>query len=101
MTTPETSNASDTSNVSAISDTSDTVIARKRQRIDELDTRIIGLVRERMTESADIQRERITSGGRRLSLNREMEVLTHYSSELGKPGTALAMTLLELCRGKV
>lgn len=107
MTTPETSNASDTSNasaisaISAISDISDTVIARKRQRIDELDTRIIGLVRERMTESADIQRERITSGGRRLSLNREMEVLTHYSSELGKPGTALAMTLLELCRGKV
>ncbi|MBD0736614.1 chorismate mutase [Streptomyces sp. CBMA29] len=79
----------------------DTVIAEKRRRIDELDTRILDLVRERMTESADIQRARMTSGGRRVSLNREMEVLTHYSAELGKPGTSLAMTLLELCRGKV
>jgi chorismate mutase len=30
-----------------------------------------------------------------------MEVLNHYSDVLGKPGTALAMTLLELCRGRV
>ncbi|MFJ5609836.1 chorismate mutase [Streptomyces sp. NPDC093221] len=84
-----------------VPESADAVIARKRRRIDDLDTRIIGLVRERMTESADIQRARMTSGGRRVSLNREMEVLTHYSAELGRPGTSLAMTLLELCRGKV
>jgi chorismate mutase len=78
----------------------ETAIAEKRQRIDALDTRIIDLVRERMAVSAEIQRERIGSGGRRVSLSREMEVLTHYSAELGKPGTTLAMTLLELCRGK-
>ncbi|SFE80672.1 chorismate mutase [Actinacidiphila alni] len=79
----------------------ETVIAEKRRRIDDLDTRIIDLVRERMTVSGQIQHERIGAGGRRVSLNREMEVLTHYSAELGRPGTTLAMTLLELCRGKV
>ncbi|MGW5116101.1 chorismate mutase [Streptomyces noursei] len=71
-----------------------------RRRIDDLDGRIIGLVQERMAVSAVIQRERIASGGRRLSLSREMEVLAHYSEQLGRSGTALAMTLLELSRGR-
>lgn len=79
----------------------DTVISTARERIDTLDARIIALVQERMGVSADIQRARIGSGGRRVHLSREMEVLSHYSDALGKPGTALAMTLLELCRGRV
>ncbi|MEU4208483.1 chorismate mutase [Streptomyces sp. NPDC026206] len=77
------------------------VITGARERIDDLDGRIIGLVQERMAVSAVIQRERIASGGRRVSLSREMEILGHYRKQLGKPGTALAMTLLELCRGRV
>ncbi|MGW3242854.1 chorismate mutase [Streptomyces sp. NPDC001070] len=77
------------------------VIADARGRIDDLDARIIALVRERMTVSAAIQRARIESGGRRVHLSREMEILHRYSDQLGKPGTALAMTLLELCRGRV
>ncbi|MFI1796799.1 chorismate mutase [Streptomyces sp. NPDC020379] len=77
------------------------VITDERKRIDDLDGRIIGLVQERMAVSAVIQRERIASGGRRVNLAREMEILGHYSGRLGKPGTALAMTLLELCRGRV
>ncbi|MFE6779117.1 chorismate mutase [Streptomyces sp. NPDC057702] len=77
------------------------VIRDARQRIDDLDGRIIGLVQERAAVSAAIQRERITSGGRRVNLARELEVLNHYRGQLGKPGTALAMTLLELCRGRV
>jgi chorismate mutase len=48
-----------------------------------------------------IQEARIGSGGRRVNLAREMEILSHYRDALGKPGTALAMTLLELCRGRV
>ncbi|MFI2026943.1 chorismate mutase [Streptomyces buecherae] len=71
-----------------------------RQRIDDLDGRIIGLVQERAAVSAAIQRERIASGGRRVNLARELEILNHYRDQLGKPGTALAMTLLELCRGR-
>ncbi|WP_043265694.1 chorismate mutase [Streptomyces sp. CT34] len=77
------------------------VISDARSRIDDLDGRIIGLVQERMAVSAVIQRERIASGGRRVNLSREMEILAHYRDQLGKPGTALAMTLLELSRGRV
>ncbi|ANZ16801.1 chorismate mutase [Streptomyces noursei] len=77
------------------------VIRDARHRIDDLDGRIIGLIQERMAVSAVIQRERIASGGPRLNLSREMEVLAHYSDQLGRSGTALAMTLLELSRGRV
>ncbi|MGY5051367.1 chorismate mutase [Streptomyces sp. 900105755] len=77
------------------------VITGARERIDALDDRIIGLVQERMAVSAVVQEARIASGGRRVNLSREMEILGHYSSALGRPGTALAMTLLELCRGRI
>ena len=77
------------------------VITGARERIDALDDRIIGLVQERMAVSAVIQDSRIASGGRRVNLSREMDVLGHYRDALGRPGTALAMTLLELCRGRI
>ncbi|AZS85559.1 chorismate mutase [Streptomyces griseoviridis] len=77
------------------------VITGARERVDALDDRIIGLIQERMAVSAVIQDARIASGGRRVSLSREMEVLGHYSDALGRPGTPLAMTLLELCRGRI
>lgn len=75
------------------------LIAGARERIDALDARILALVQERMDVSAGIQRARIGSGGRRVHLAREMEVLEHYRGRLGRPGTQLAMTLLGLCRG--
>ncbi|HEY8978086.1 MAG TPA: chorismate mutase [Streptomyces sp.] len=77
------------------------IITGARDRIDALDDRIIGLVQERVAVSAVVQDARIASGGRRVNLSREMEILAHYSEALGKPGTALAMTLLELCRGRI
>ncbi|MGW2593420.1 chorismate mutase [Streptomyces sp. NPDC001515] len=77
------------------------LIGDARERIDTLDDRIIGLIQERMAVSTVIQEARITSGGRRVNLSREMEVLGRYREALGKPGTPLAMTLLELCRGRV
>ncbi|MFE3270716.1 chorismate mutase [Streptomyces sp. NPDC059215] len=77
------------------------VITDARDRVDTLDDRIIGLVQERMAVSAVIQQARMESGGRRVNLSREMEVLGRYRDALGKPGTSLAMTLLELCRGRV
>ncbi|MEU2062251.1 chorismate mutase [Streptomyces sp. NPDC013455] len=76
-------------------------IADARERIDTLDDRIIGLIQERMAVSAVIQQTRIASGGRRVHLSREMEILARYRDALGKPGTGLAMTLLELCRGRI
>ncbi|MFF1835283.1 chorismate mutase [Streptomyces sp. NPDC058231] len=77
------------------------LISNARERIDTLDDRIIGLIQERMAVSAVIQEARITSGGRRVNLSREMEILGQYRNALGRPGTSLAMTLLELSRGRV
>lgn len=71
-----------------------------RARIDELDAQIIALVQERRAVSARIQQNRAGSGGRRVHLAREMEILDHYRTALGRPGTQLAMTLLGLCRGQ-
>ncbi|KOX07086.1 chorismate mutase [Streptomyces sp. NRRL B-3648] len=79
----------------------ETVIAGARERIDALDDRIIGLIQERMAVSAVVQQTRIASGGRRVHLSREMEILARYRDALGKPGTSLAMTLLELSRGRI
>lgn len=75
-------------------------ITGARERIDALDARIIALIQERVSVSAQIQRARIGSGGRRVNLSREMEILARYREELGKPGTTLAMTVLELSRGR-
>ncbi|MET8563582.1 chorismate mutase [Streptomyces flaveolus] len=79
----------------------DAIIADARERIDALDDRIIGLVQERMAVSAVVQQTRVASGGRRVHLSREMEILARYRDALGKPGTTLAMTLLELSRGRI
>ncbi|KAA6219230.1 chorismate mutase [Streptomyces filamentosus] len=90
-----------TEQTGARTDEAASLIGDARTRIDALDDRIIGLIQERMAVSAVIQEARISSGGRRVNLAREMEVLEHYRDALGKPGTALAMTMLELCRGRV
>ena len=92
--------AADAAGVARTTEAAD-VITGARERIDALDDRIIGLIQERMAVSAVVQEARIASGGRRVNLSREMEVLGHYSEALGKPGTSLAMTLLELCRGRI
>ncbi|GHE13162.1 chorismate mutase [Streptomyces alanosinicus] len=81
--------------------TAEATIADARERIDALDDRIIGLIQERMAVSTVVQEARIASGGRRVHLSREMEILGRYREALGKPGTGLAMTLLELCRGRI
>lgn len=90
-----------TEKTGARTDEAAALIGGARERIDALDDRIIGLIQERMAVSAVIQEARISSGGRRVNLNREMEVLGHYRDALGKPGTSLAMTMLELCRGRI
>lgn len=80
---------------------SDEVIAATRTRIDDVDRRIIELVVERVALSREVQRTRIAAGGRRVQLKREMEVIARYREALDKPGTDVAMALLELCRGRI
>ncbi|ONK11998.1 Intracellular chorismate mutase [Streptomyces sp. MP131-18] len=81
--------------------TAEHTIADARGRIDALDDSIISLIEERISVSEQIQATRIAAGGRRVHLAREMEVLRRYRDGLGAPGTGLAMTLLDLCRGRV
>jgi chorismate mutase len=80
--------------------TPDDVIAAGRAAIDDLDRRIIALIGERVAASKDVQDARVAAGGRRVQLSREMEVIARYREGLGKPGTSVAMTVLELCRGR-
>jgi chorismate mutase len=75
-------------------------IGTGRQSIDEIDQQIIDLIRQRMLVSAGIQQARIASGGGRVELAREMQVIGRYREALGKPGTTVAMSLLDLCRGR-
>ncbi|MBA0054279.1 chorismate mutase [Streptomyces sp. AJS327] len=79
---------------------SGSALAAARRRIDELDAQLVALVRERMVTAAQVQRERLASGGRRVHLSRELEVLEHYRAAFGRPGTQLAMVLLGLCRDR-
>ena len=72
-----------------------------RERIDAIDTELIELIRRRVAVSAEIQAARISDGGRRLDLSRETEIIGRYKRSLGRPGTAVAMALLELGRGRV
>lgn len=81
--------------------TPDQVIADTRARIDDLDRRIITLITERVALSQEVQRTRIAAGGRRVQLTREMDVIGRYREALDKPGTEVAMALLELCRGRI
>lgn len=71
-----------------------------RAQIDALDTQIGELILRRIEVSRAIQAARIADGGRRIDLRRESEIINHYRAALGKPGTAIAMALLELCRGR-
>ncbi|NBM19261.1 chorismate mutase [Streptomyces sp. GC420] len=100
-TTPRKSGATAAEKTGAHTAEAADVIRNARERIDALDDRIIGLVQERMAVSAVIQQARIESGGRRVNLSREMEILGRFRDALGRPGTSLAMTLLELCRGRI
>ena len=72
-----------------------------RARIDAIDAELIELISRRVAVSAEIQASRISTGGRRLDLSRETEVIGRYTRALGRPGTSVAMALLELGRGRV
>lgn len=102
MTAPQTTDTEATAPETATDPrTPDEVIAEARGRIDDLDRRIIALIGERVAASHEVQRTRIAAGGRRVQLSREMDVIARYREALDKPGTEVAMALLELCRGRI
>ena len=74
-------------------------ISGMRQRIDEIDAALIALWQERSGLSQQVGATRVASGGTRLVLSREREILDRFRSALGADGTQLALLLLRAGRG--
>ncbi|MGH3436275.1 MAG: chorismate mutase [Sciscionella sp.] len=75
-------------------------ISRLREEIDWLDAEILRLVKRRVEVSKAIGKIRMSSGGTRIVVNREMDVLNRYR-DLGSDGRQIAMALLNLGRGRL
>ncbi|GAA2219280.1 hypothetical protein GCM10010429_52260 [Micromonospora olivasterospora] len=70
-----------------------------RERIDEIDRTLIELWHERASLSREVGATRMASGGTRLVLSREREILERFRQALGADGTQLALLLLRAGRG--
>jgi chorismate mutase len=70
-----------------------------RQRIDEIDAVLIELWLERAALSQRIGMIRVASGGTRLALAREHEILERFRKALGADGAQLALLILRSGRG--
>lgn len=75
--------------------------AELRSEIDQIDRAISQLLKQRASISAQIQQARVSSGGARVDLAREREVMNAYIAALGPHGSDVANTVLTLCRGAI
>jgi chorismate mutase len=76
-------------------------ISGMRSRIDEIDSQMIRLWRERAEISAEVGRIRMASGGTRLVLAREREIIEEFRQALGADGVQLALLILRAGRGRL
>ena len=76
-------------------------IGELRLEIDACDSEIIELVQRRLAISQQIGRLRAASGGTRLSLSREQQVLSKFQAALGPDGASLGLMLLRQGRGRL
>ncbi|SDE29734.1 chorismate mutase [Blastococcus fimeti] len=76
-------------------------IGELREQIDACDAAIIELVQRRLAVSQEIGVVRKASGGTRLNLAREQQVLARFQTALGAEGAALGMLLLRQGRGRL
>jgi chorismate mutase len=74
-------------------------IRAARERIDEIDQAIIDLWLERAHLSQQVGRTRMASGGTRLVLSREREIVERFRTALGADGTQVALMILRAGRG--
>jgi chorismate mutase len=74
-------------------------IKAMRERIDEIDQAIIDLWLERARLSQAVGKTRMASGGTRLVLSREREIVERFRSALGTDGTQVALMILRAGRG--
>jgi chorismate mutase len=77
----------------------DNVTSLLRERIDLLDEDLIRIWRERAMLSRRIGELRKASGGTRLVLSRESEVIRRFREGLGTDGVSLALLVLRAGRG--
>ncbi|MGW5869024.1 chorismate mutase [Streptomyces sp. NPDC055239] len=75
-------------------------ISEARKRLDQLDQQIIKSLKERSSFSGLVQSARIAEGGCRTDHQREGVIIRRYHDSLGPVGRDIAMSLLQLCRGK-
>lgn len=78
----------------------DAVIADLREQLNVLDAELIEAVARRMELSRQVQAVRMAHGGPRREHSRELKIMNRYSAGLGDGGSTLALTLLEMCRGR-
>jgi chorismate mutase len=71
-----------------------------RMQIDQIDGAICDLIDQRRTMSRSIQEARMRLGDSRISHGRENQVIGAYGDRLGKPGVAISLAILDICRGK-
>lgn len=76
-----------------------TSVVAGRALIDECDAELLRLLAARRAISQQIQRLRREAGGPRIEHARENEIIRRYAAELGQPGPALALAVLDYCRG--
>jgi chorismate mutase len=76
-------------------------IGELRTEIDACDAAIIELVQRRLAISQEIGALRAATGGTRLSLSREQQVLARFRTALGPDGASLGMMLLRQGRGRL
>jgi chorismate mutase len=81
-------------------DEADDKIDQLRAEIDSVDEDIVAIVQRRIAVSKQIQAIRMTHGGRRREHSRELKIVNTYVDALGRTGSQLALTLLELSRGR-
>jgi chorismate mutase len=74
-------------------------IRAMRERIDEIDQAIIDLWLERARLSQEVGKTRMASGGTRLVLSREREIVERFRQALGADGTQVALMILRAGRG--
>ncbi len=77
----------------------DTLVGALRARIDDLDLLVLDQLHERRLLSQRIQAARVASGGVRVELSREREILDVYARAMGSDGIAMATAVLRTCRG--
>jgi chorismate mutase len=71
-----------------------------RAQLDGIDAEIHALLQRRRAVSHAVQDLRRDAGRPRIEHARENEIIAAYREALGRPGVSLALTILELCRGR-